>query len=86
MTAWEIAIKTALGKLEFSHDVEQQLTLNSFRPLPITIAHARDAGRLPFHHKDLFDRMLIAQARCESLTLVTVDTRIRAYDVPIMLA
>jgi PIN domain nuclease of toxin-antitoxin system len=86
VSAWEIGIKTALGKLEFAHDLGEQIAINSFRPLAVTVAHATAAGGLPLHHKDLFGRMLIAQAMCESLTLLTVDARIRTYNVPMMLA
>ena len=55
-----------------------------FAPLPITLAHGIAAGSLPRHHGDPFDRMLIAQARSEGLTLVTTDRAIRRYDVPIL--
>jgi PIN domain nuclease of toxin-antitoxin system len=51
--------------------------------LPITFEHGAEAGRLPLHHRDPFDRMLIAQARLEGLTLVTADARLSAYDVPV---
>ncbi len=86
VSAWEIGMKTAARKLDFKYDLEEQVALNSFRPLAFIMAHAASAVRLPLHHKDPFDRLLIAQAICESLTLLTVDARIRAYDVPIMLA
>jgi PIN domain nuclease of toxin-antitoxin system len=85
-TAWEIAIKSAGGKLEFRGDPEAEIRRSNFLPLPVTIAHAIAAGRLPEHHRDPFDRMLIAQATIESLTLVTADERLKAYDVGLMLA
>ncbi len=83
-TAWEIAIKVAAGKLEFRGDLEEQLALNDFHPLPITLIHALLAAKLPRHHADPFDRMLVAQASFESLKLVTADPRLAAYGVPIL--
>jgi PIN domain nuclease of toxin-antitoxin system len=85
-TAWEIGIKRAHGKLEFQGNLQEQLTLNSFVPLNITIAHAEAAASLPPHHHDPFDRMLVAQAAIESLALVTSDVQISAYDVPLIRA
>jgi PIN domain nuclease of toxin-antitoxin system len=63
-----------------------QLQHNSFEELPISIAHAVAAARLPLHHRDPFDRMLIAQASLESLTLLTSDSRLKEYGTPIILA
>jgi len=83
-TAWEISIKQALGKLQAPDDLEDALIANRFRSLPIAINHAIAAGRLPRHHDDPFDRMLVAQAQAERLTLVTHDTRLSSYDVPIL--
>ncbi len=85
-SAWEIAIKQALAKLEAPSDLENQLELNGFEPLPITVAHAYSAGTLPRHHDDPFDRMLVAQAMAEGLTIVTRDERIARYPVPILSA
>jgi PIN domain nuclease of toxin-antitoxin system len=83
-TVWEIAIKVAAGKLEFRGDMEEQLALNNFHPLPITVIHAWLAAKLPRHHSDPFDRMLVAQASFESLTLVTADPQLAVYGVPIL--
>lgn len=83
-SAWEISIKRSLGKLEAPSDLVRQLELNRFEPLPITVAHAESAGTLPPHHDDPFDRMLIAQALAESLTLVTKDPRFDFYGVAIV--
>lgn len=80
-TAWEIAIKQALGKLEAPNDLERQIQLNRFEPLSITIGHAYSAGTLPRHHDDPFDRMLVAQAMSESMTIVTRDPRLDPYGV-----
>jgi PIN domain nuclease of toxin-antitoxin system len=80
-TAWEIGIKKALGKLRAPDDLAAQLSDGGFTPLPISIAHGLAAGALPHHHDDPFDRMLIAQAMTEGLTLVTRDERFAAYGV-----
>ena len=83
-TVWEIAIKIALGKLEFRGEMAEQLALNNLLSLAVTVPHALVAGALPMHHSDPFDRMLIAQAKLESLTLVTHDVRLRDYDIPVL--
>ena len=83
-SAWEISIKKALGKLAAPDDLEHQVQAGGFLPLPITIAHGVAAGQLVRHHEDPFDRMLIAQARAEGLTIVTRDKRFADYDVPLM--
>ncbi len=80
-SAWEIAIKQALGKLEAPNDLERQIELNRFAPLSITVGHAYSAGTLPRHHDDPFDRMLVAQAQAEGLTIVTRDPRLGPYGV-----
>jgi PIN domain nuclease of toxin-antitoxin system len=84
-TAWEISIKRAIGKLEIPNsDYLEELRLHRFTPLSITTEHALAVENLPAHHKDPFDRMLIAQAQEEKLTLVTRDPRIKIYDVRII--
>ena len=84
-TAWEIAIKKAIGKLKLPEgDYFQELKLHRFMPLDITTEHALAVEGLPPHHKDPFDRMLIAQAQIEKLTLVTRDQRIKVYDVSVI--
>jgi PIN domain nuclease of toxin-antitoxin system len=80
-SAWEIAIKQALGKLDAPSDLVRQIELNRFVPLPITVSHAYAAGALPRHHDDPFDRMLVAQAMAEGLILVTRDPRMGLYGV-----
>ena len=81
VSAWEVAIKRAAGKLDASGDLAAEIEAAAFVGLPITIAHAFAAGALPPHHRDPFDRMLIAQAQVEGLTIVTRDLRFAAYDV-----
>jgi PIN domain nuclease of toxin-antitoxin system len=84
-TAWEIAIKVTIRKLRFEGDLEEQLATNNLLALPVTIPHAVAAARLPPLHSDPFDRMLVAQASVESLTLLTADARLRNYDASVML-
>ena len=84
-TVWEIAIKRALGRLDFPLDeVESILADEGFIPLPIAVAHAARAGSLPAIHRDPFDRMLVAQAQVEGLTVVSVDSKIRRYSVAVL--
>lgn len=83
-TAWEISIKRAQGRLESPDDLIETLEAGAIQTLPITIDHAVAAGALPRHHGDPFDRMLIAQAIAERLTIVTRDRRFAAYDVQLL--
>jgi PIN domain nuclease of toxin-antitoxin system len=85
-TVWEIAIKQALGKLPGPANLPELIRDSEFLPLPITASDGIAAARLPAIHRDPFDRILIAQARRENLTLVTRDSTISRYDVPIMLS
>ena len=81
-TAWEIAIKKALGKLRApTSNYLEELRRHRFTPLDITSEHALAVEDLPPHHADPFDRMLVAQAQIEKLTLITRDSRIQAYNV-----
>jgi len=82
---WEAAIKRAVGKLRFeTTTLLDALSRGGMRVLPITAEHALAAGDLPRHHDDPFDRMLVAQARAEGLTLISRDARLRSYDVVIL--
>lgn len=81
VSAWEIAINQAIGRLDAPDDLADAIEANDFGQLPITIGHALAAGRLPAHHPDPFDRMLVAQAQLEQLVLVTVDPRLDLYGV-----
>ena len=83
-TAWEIAIKRSLGKLRFDVDLEHELRINGFSPLAVTVGHALRAGALEAHHRDPFDRMLVAQAQLEERTIVTRDAVFARYDVPVL--
>jgi PIN domain nuclease of toxin-antitoxin system len=81
---WEIGIKRAMGQLEAPENLQDVLSEASFLGLPIQTAHAELAGRLPLHHRDPFDRMLVAQAIVEGLQLVTADHQLTAYGIPIL--
>jgi PIN domain nuclease of toxin-antitoxin system len=84
-TAWEIAIKVSVGRLQFPLDkFEATADEMGIEPLPMTVQHAMAAARLPRHHNDPFDRVLIAQARTEGLTLVTMDRAFGRYEVPLL--
>lgn len=84
-TVWELSIKAFLGKLDLDGaDLVEEIAENDFVELPMTARHALTAATLPRHHDDPFDRMLIAQARLEGLTLVTRDPAFRAYGSSIL--
>jgi PIN domain nuclease of toxin-antitoxin system len=85
-TAWEAAIKASLGRLRYPDTIEAGVEASGFDKLPISLAHAERAARLPPHHADPFDRMLIAQAQSEDLTLVTRDRSLAAYEVKLLWA
>lgn len=84
-SVWEMAIKSSLGKLSAPDEVDQAILACGFTPLAITIEHAVRVGELPLHHRDPFDRMLIAQARTEGLELLTADGRLEEYPVRVVL-
>jgi PIN domain nuclease of toxin-antitoxin system len=86
-SSWEVSIKYALGRLPLPESPEQflpaEIEKNRIESLPIIDAHAFRAGQLPHHHRDPFDRMLVAQAQAESLTLLSDDQQLSYYDVEI---
>lgn len=81
VSAWEIEIKRGSGKLDAPRDLPKRLEQAQFVPISITVEHAVAAGKLPFHHRDPFDRMLIAQAQLEGLTIVTRDSQFEPYPI-----
>ena len=81
VSGWDIAIERALGKLEAPDDLEAAIGMQGSEPLLLAFHHAAQAGGLPPHHRDPFDRMLIAQAPAEGLILVTRDSNIPLYGV-----
>lgn len=84
-TAWEIAIKVSIGKFDLRQPVDvfidEQLERTEIELLNISVAHIAEVSRLPLHHRDPFDRLLIAQAKVEGLCLVSVDAKLDAYGV-----
>ena len=83
---WEIRIKESLGKIKLPPNFYAGLQPAGFELLPISLGHVDALGKLPHHHRDPFDRMLVAQAKCEQLLLVTRDEEIKKYDVSLLLA
>jgi PIN domain nuclease of toxin-antitoxin system len=83
-SAWEAAIKMALGKLRLPESFEKGVRDSAFSPLLVAFSHAERVGALPPHHRDPFDRMLIAQALVEGLTVVTHDRRFEPYGMPVL--
>ena len=83
-SAWEVAIKVALEKLRIPEPFDRGVVDSGFEQLPITFAHASAVTALAPHHRDPFDRMLIAQSMVERLTIVTHDRRFEPYGVPIL--
>ncbi len=86
VSAWEMSIKRAKGRLESPTDLVDAMAANGFAELAINVAHAELAGALPPHHADPFDRLLIAQARIEGLTIVTRDPAFEVYGIPLLVA
>ena len=84
VVVWEIRIKQALGKLEIPKNFRKVLDSQPFEMLDITVEHAHVVGDLSAHHQDPFDRMLVAQAKVEHLTLVTRDIRLKKYNIPLI--
>ena len=84
VSAWEIAIKKTLGKLESPDNLKEVIVDSGFELMPIDYEHAWQVKDLPSHHRDPFDRLLISQAKTESLTLVTRDSWLKTYNVPIL--
>lgn len=82
VSAWEVAIKAALGKITVRESFATAVADYGFAPLAISLDHADAVRSLPMHHRDPFDRLLVAQAQLEGLTLVTRDASIALYDVP----
>ena len=90
VTSWEVSIKAAAGKLKLPEAptsyVPQRMAQQGLRPLPVSHPHALAVFALPLHHRDPFDRMLVAQAISEGLTLITSDRELKRYPVEILWA
>jgi PIN domain nuclease of toxin-antitoxin system len=83
-SAWEIAIKAALGKLRTTRRPSQVVADAAFRALPITFEHAEAVSGLPAHHSDPFDRLILTVADVEGLTVVSSDRRFALYGIPLI--
>lgn len=87
-SGWEMAIKAGLGKLRLQGEpisfITEQLVINGFESLPVQLNHSLFVYSLPEHHRDPFDRLLVAQAKLENLLLVTADNKIGEYEVEVL--
>ena len=83
-SGWELALKIAKGRLRVIESLRTTIVADQFTELPLTLRHAEDLERLPNHHADPHDRILIAQARVEGATIVTHDRAFEAYGVPVI--
>lgn len=83
-SAWEITIKKSIGKLEAPDDLASASASCRFEALPVSVEHAQQVGALPPHHTDPFDRMLVAQATIENLTLISRDRKMHLYEIQIL--
>ena len=87
-SGWEIAIKARLGRLRLSDDlpgfISEQLRVNAIEILPIQMSHALHVAALPDHHKDPFDRLLVAQSQLERIPILTIDPQIAKYSVTVI--
>jgi len=84
-SVWEIAIKISLQKLDLGMPylpfMQSQLAINLFEILSLTLEHGAEVSRLPFHHRDPFDRLMIAQSMCEQIPIVSADPAFDAYSI-----
>jgi PIN domain nuclease of toxin-antitoxin system len=84
-SVWELAVKESIGELRIDEDLRGNALRNGFTELRVIGVHGAAVRTLPFHHRDPFDRLLVAQAQVEDLTLLTADRALSSYDVPIMM-
>jgi PIN domain nuclease of toxin-antitoxin system len=84
VSVWEIAIKRSLGKLQIAREWPQALAQLDFDPLPVSSLHAHQVEHLPWHHRDPFDRLLVAQATVEGHALITADPQLDRYGVDVI--
>jgi PIN domain nuclease of toxin-antitoxin system len=84
VTGWELAIKITRGRLRIAESVRVTIAADDFTELPLTLRHTEELERLPMHHGDPHDRLLVAQARVEGATIVTHDRAFEPYGVPVI--
>lgn len=84
VSAWEIGIKAAKGRLELPSDLEGALAAQSFEPVGIAMRHVHAVESLPRYHRDPFDRMIVAQAHLDDMTVITSDSEIQRYPVAVL--
>ncbi len=84
VSPWEMAIAKSRGRLQVPDDLESQLAQKRFDLLPVLLRHAAAVASMPHHHRDPFDRMLVAQAQVDGLTIVTADRKLRDYPVALL--
>jgi PIN domain nuclease of toxin-antitoxin system len=84
VSAWEIEIKAAKGRLELPSGLEEALAAQSFEALSVAMRHVHAVESLPRHHRDPFDRMIVAQAHLEGMTIITSDSEIQRYPVAVL--
>jgi PIN domain nuclease of toxin-antitoxin system len=82
---WEIAIKVSIGKLKVPAGFLPGVQKAGYQVLPISVEHVQEYSKLPLHHRDPFDRIFVAQARIDDLTLITCDQALKSYRVPLLL-
>lgn len=80
-SVWELSIKQSIGKIHLAAPISRFVEQSRFLELPVTTEYAEAAAKLPPHHRDPFDRMLVVQAMIENLTLITADRRLSSYDI-----
>jgi PIN domain nuclease of toxin-antitoxin system len=83
-SAWELSIKQSLGKIQLAAPISVFAKQSNFLELPVTTKYAEAAAKLPLHHRDPFDRMLVMQAIMEGLTLITSDRKLSDYDIKVL--
>ena len=84
VSGWELSLKIGKGQLRIAESLRVTMVADRFTELPLTLRHTEELERLPVHHRDPHDRLLIAQARVESATIVTHDRAFEAYGVPVI--
>ena len=84
VSGWELSIKVAKGRLRIVESLRVTIAADHFTALPLTLRHTEELERLPLHHRDPHDRLLVAQARVEGATIITHDRAFEAYGVPVI--